>query len=332
MGYAPADMRDRTAEFAAAAERVRKQLGAAPGPSSAAAAGAAAAPVAPSEFARSAARIGHAIHATSGKLAKLAQLAKRTGMFDDPAQEIAELTAVVKQDITTLNTAIAELQQSTRKGADNKHSVDHNATVVDNLKSRLMSATKEFKDVLTLRQENIKVHNSRRSLFSATADSTSAKEDAFGGGPSPFRAGAGGNGTGLFNRGAGGARGSLQLSGKGGLPTHHAGGAQQQQQQQLALVPAQDQYLQSRQEALQNVEHTIAELGGIFQQLATMVAEQGELAIRIDENMEESLQNVENAQTHLVKYLDTISSNRWLIMKIFAVLVVFLLVFVVFVA
>ena len=31
----------------------------------------------------------------------------------------------------------------------------------------------------------------------------------------------------------------------------------------------------SRTEALQNVERTITELGGIFQQLATMVAEQG---------------------------------------------------------
>eukprot|EP00976_Prorocentrum_cordatum_P113295 1195675-Prorocentrum_minimum.AAC.8 len=54
-------------------------------------------------------------------------------------------------------------------------------------------------------------------------------------------------------------------------------------------------------QALQNVESTIAELGGIFQQLATMVAEQGELAVRIDENIDETLSNVEMAQTHLLK-------------------------------
>jgi syntaxin 5 len=42
-------------------------------------------------------------------------------------------------------------------------------------------------------------------------------------------------------------------------------------------------------------------LGGIFQQLATMVAEQGELAIRIDENIDETASNVEMAQTHLLK-------------------------------
>jgi syntaxin 5 len=48
-----------------------------------------------------------------------------------------------------------------------------------------------------------------------------------------------------------------------------------------------------------------------------MVAEQGELAVRIDENVDDAVANVDNAQTHLLKYLNRISSNRWLIMKIF---------------
>lgn len=37
------------------------------------------------------------------------------------------------------------------------------------------------------------------------------------------------------------------------------------------MVPQQDTYLNSRAEALHNVESTITELGGIFQQLAHMV-------------------------------------------------------------
>lgn len=46
---------------------------------------------------------------------------------------------------------------------------------------------------------------------------------------------------------------------------------QQQQQQQMALAAPEDTYLTSRAEALHNVEATIHELGGIFQQLAVMV-------------------------------------------------------------
>jgi len=45
------------------------------------------------------------------------------------------------------------------------------------------------------------------------------------------------------------------------------------------VVPRQD-YTQSRSTALHNVESTITELSGIFSHLATMVAHQGELAIR----------------------------------------------------
>lgn len=50
------------------------------------------------------------------------------------------------------------------------------------------------------------------------------------------------------------------------------GGGPSQQQSQALVVPQQDTYLNSRAEALHNVESTISELGGIFQQLAHMVS------------------------------------------------------------
>mmetsp|Transcript_16344 Transcript_16344/g.19596 ORF Transcript_16344/g.19596 Transcript_16344/m.19596 type:complete len:180 (-) Transcript_16344:439-978(-) len=179
-----------------------------------------------------------------------------------------------------------------------------------------MTATKDFKEVLTLRTENLKAHSERRNLFSKDSSKPGMKggyKPLFGDSPSST-----------------GAGGSLQFnSNNGGLPTHQSQGGGQQQ---LALVANNSNYMQSRQEALQNVESTIAELGGIFQQLATMVQEQGEMAIRIDENIDETMSNVDMAQTHLLKYLNNISSNRWLIMKIFFVLMVFLVIFVVFVA
>jgi t-SNARE complex subunit (syntaxin) len=56
------------------------------------------------------------------------------------------------------------------------------------------------------------------------------------------------------------------------------------------------------------------------------------MVCRIDENMDDTLANVEGAQGQLLKYLNSISSNRWLIIKIFFVLLAFLLIFVVFVA
>lgn len=47
------------------------------------------------------------------------------------------------------------------------------------------------------------------------------------------------------------------------------------------VVPRHENYSQNRAVALQSVESTISELSGIFTNLATMVAQQGELAIRL---------------------------------------------------
>ncbi|CAA2982407.1 syntaxin-32 isoform X1 [Olea europaea subsp. europaea] len=155
---ANASIRDRTQEFLGIAERVKKSYSSQNGPSSSGSK-----PLGPqtmamqSEFNRKASKIGLGIHQTSQKLSKLAKLAKRTSVFDDPTMEIQELTAVIKQDITALNSAVVDLQLlcNSRHGNSNISSdtTTHSTTVVDDLKNRLMSATKEFKEVLTMRTE-----------------------------------------------------------------------------------------------------------------------------------------------------------------------------------
>lgn len=330
--------RDRTQEFQSIADRLKKSVQSSSSPSSSVAGsqpnGSRSAVSIQSEFNKRASKIGYGIHQTSQKLAKLAKLAKRTSVFDDPTLEIQELTAVIKQDITALNAAVVDLQllcnTQNESGNISSDTTSHSTTVVDNLKNRLMTATKEFKEVLTMRTENLKVHESRRQLFSSTASKEStnpfvrqrplAAKSASGGSPAPPPPW------------ANGASSSSSL-----FPRKQADGEsqpllQQQSQQQQQMVPAQDTYMQSRAEALQNVESTIHELSNIFTQLATMVSQQGEIAIRIDENMEETLANVEGAQSQLVRYLNSISSNRWLMIKIFFVLIVFLMFFLFFVA
>ncbi|XP_077211743.1 syntaxin-32-like [Tasmannia lanceolata] len=327
--------RDRTQEFLTVAERLKKSLSSTPDvPSSSSK------PEGPrsvvsiqSEFNKRASKIGSGIHQTSQKLSKLAKLAKRTSVFDDPTVEIQELTALIKQDITALNSAVVDLQllcnSQNDSGNISSDTTSHSTTVVDNLKNRLMSTTKEFKDVLTMRTENLKVHENRRQMFSSSTSKDAANPfirqrplvakaaPSASTSPPPWANGSSSSSP-LFPR--------RQSNGEPSTPTQASG------QQQQQLVPAQDSYTQSRAEALQNVESTIHELSNIFTQLATMVSQQGELAIRIDENMDDTLSNVEGAQGALLKYLNSISSNRWLMIKIFFVLIVFLMIFLFFVA
>lgn len=330
-------LRDRTAEFQAIAERLQKQQGAAPGPSSSSAGAyghhpAKQAVQQQSEFAKKASQIGLSIHKTSMKLQKLAQLAKRSSMFDDPTAEIDELTGIIKQDIQGLNTAIAELQQVSSKRGENKQSADHSHTVVDNLRTRLKDATQEFKDVLTLRTENMKIHKERKQQYSMQPDSgvmermpLLSRDHAPGTASSSSSTSR--TASSLFGGQVRHRRDTSAAATFTGVHGHAGAGGYMQQQ----MVQA-DTYQSSRAEALHNVETTIVELGSIFTQLAEMVAAQGEMAQRIDENVEETMGNVDNAKAQLLKYLNNISNNRWLMLKVFFVLLVFLVVFIVFIA
>ncbi|CAM8894551.1 unnamed protein product [Rhodiola kirilowii] len=334
MKSAHSSYRDRTQEFQNVAERLKKSI------SSSSAAVSTSSGQKPergrsavaiqSEFNKRASKIGYAIHQTSQKLSKLAKLAKRTSVFDDPTVEIQELTALIKQDITALNSAVVDLQflcnSQNESGNITSDTTTHSTTVVDNLKNRLMSTTKEFKEVLTMRTENLKVHEGRRQMFS----STTSKEPS-----NPFirqrpLAGRSNSSASASPSPPPWANGESSSSSRG-FPKKQTN-VESQPLLQQQMVSLQDTYMHSRTEALQSVESTIHELGHIFTQLATMVSQQGELAIRIDENMGDTLANVEGAQGQLMRYLTSISSNRWLMIKIFAILVVFLMIFLFFVA
>jgi len=327
--------RDRTSEFFSIADRLGGSVGASASGGGGAGAGSGLAPrglsgsslgssslgapalskVDSSLFASKASSIGMGIHATSTKLARLAALAKRTSMFDDPAREIAELTGVIKQDIASLNAAISDLQNLSRgTSGSNKQTAAHGTTVVNNLKTKLMGAMKQFKEVLTVRNENLKVQESRRSRFTASPSKLPSQGD--GGVRQPLL-------------GAAPSSSPLPLGSR--APTTPGMPPPPPMFQSQALVAQNSSYVSARSEAIAQVESTITELGGIFSQLATMVQEQGELAVRIDENVEDTLSNVEAGQGELLKYLDRISGNRWLILKVLGVVLFFLLIFVLFV-
>lgn len=106
----------------------------------------------------------------------------------------------------------------------------------------------------------------------------------------------------------------------------------QQHSQQMLLYDESDSYVQQRAETMQNIESTIVELGGIFQQLAHMVKEQEEVVERIDTNIQDAEMNIEAAHGQILKYFQTVSKNRWLMIKIFGVLIFFFIFFVIFLA
>ncbi|PHH91323.1 hypothetical protein CDD83_894 [Cordyceps sp. RAO-2017] len=262
-----------------------------------------------SDFARKAAEIGRGISATMGKLEKLAQLAKRRTLFDDRPIEINELTFVIKQDLSSLNQQIGALQTLSKQQhpkADQEG--EHNKNVVYLLQGKLTDVSVNFKDVLEARTKNIQASRSRTENFISTV--TQHAQPSLQQSASPL--------YGTPNR-ASPAPGSDTLS------LNPVG-----EQQLLMMEEAQpsNTYIQQRGEAIEAIEKTISELGSIFGQLATMVSEQSDMIQRIDANTEDVVDNVDGAQRELMKYWSRVSSNRWLIAKMFGVLMIFFLLWV----
>ncbi|KAG9123317.1 cis-Golgi t-SNARE syntaxin [Ceratobasidium sp. 392] len=320
-------VQDRTVEFRTCVDSIRnrsanppkpkRQL---PGPSGS-----------KSEFARMAGAIGRDIAGTTVKLEKLAQLAKRKTLFDDKPVEISELTYVIKQEIASINKQIATLQayvkqQNASKSGGQREVEEHNNNVVMLLQSKLANTSMSFKDVLEIRTQNMKESKDRTDQFVYSASQAAANA------PPPAS-------SLLFSdsrskaKDKGKARAAVQDTDLLALDIDRAEAGQMPNgggdgYMQMQLVERQDNYLQERSTAIESIESTIAELGQIFTQLAQMVAEQRETVQRIDADTVDIANNVAGAQRELLKYYSSISSNRWLMLKVFGVLIVFFLVFI----
>ena len=70
-------------------------------------------------------------------------------------------------------------------------------------------------------------------------------------------------------------------------------------------------------------------MGQLFSQMATLVSEQSEVIMRIEDDVESGLQETVEAQGHMQNVYDITKGNRGLILKIFAVLVGFIFLFLV---
>lgn len=283
-----------------------------------------------SEFARRAADIGRSINSTMGKLERLAQLAKRKTLFDDKPVEIAELTYVIKQDLSSINSQIGNLQTLVRSQHPNSSKSsegqegEHAKNVVVMLQGKLADVSVGFKEVLEVRTKNIQASRSRTENFVSNVAGRVAEASTLQQSASPLYTPPTTRPSSHMHPGPSPSPSLLSLDPN---PSHSQPMSQQQLQLLEEAQPV-NSYLSARSEAIEAIERTINELGGIFGQLAQMVSEQSEMIQRIDAETEDVVTNVSGAQRELLKYWGRVSSNRWLVVKMFGVLMIFFLLWV----
>jgi len=256
-----------------------------------------------SDFSTIATQIGMDIASTSEKLERLTKLAKKKSLFDDPSVEIQELTVVINQDIKNITSQIAVLQQHKDTVRKNKQVESHTDTVVSTLRSKLQKTTKGFSEVLEVRTENLKTQQKERETFT---------------------------GSQLESLGRRTAESPLYRPTTPEISETSSSGEVAITMPQQSLLLMQDRYITNRAEAVISIEKTITELQSIFRQLATLVAEQQEQIERIDHDIDTTGSHVDGAQNALIKYYNNLSNNRWLMIKLFFVLLFFAMIFIVF--
>jgi syntaxin 5 len=253
-----------------------------------------------SAFHEEASRLTYELQDTSDMLTKLTKLILQRNVFDDHSSEIQEMTLVVKQKLGLFHNKLKKLQdlKDSHRGWTQSQADKHSSTVINTLRTQLMDTTQEFKKVLQTRTQSLQETNQRRSKFTAEPPKL---------------------GSALFANKA-----ALEDDESSSSDLHAGGGPGMQLQMQRDGGQA---YFQARNDAVRQIEQTINELGGMFQEFARIVADQDELIMRIDDDVETALVNVERGQNELIRYLNRVSGNRNLILKIFAVLFFFILFF-----
>lgn len=307
-------------------------------------------------FNEAAGEIARGVHRTSALLSKLTKLVRRQGLFDDPTDEINNLIYKIKQDLDDMNSKCDSAQQyiDSRKGSygESNQSSTHSVKVVSHLKSDLMETTKDFKTVLELRSSKMKDQQVRKveligkGMLSPLRGIENAAKQAQNKSKTDSHS-KNSNGIADSSQNSSLVRRSPAMNKLPSPYMHpynlHSSNAEQanrfstpnalemQQQQELLLDPvAENQYYDAREKAVSEVEKTIGELGQLFNRLALMISEQQELVERVDEDVENALENTDKAQNILLKTYENVSSNKNLYFKLFVILAVFVLFFVIF--
>ncbi|CEG36968.1 syntaxin-like protein [Plasmopara halstedii] len=231
------------------------------------------------QFNAAASDISKEVYQASKRLQQLTQLVRQNNMFNDPTDAINELAALVKKDITDINMQLDNLQEyidSKRQSATSRQAARHSDAVVSLMKSNLMATTKGFKDILEVRQENMKLQQSRRARYGKTASRALGKPLAFKA-PKPPRS----------NSSHTDSEQEVNLFNTLPRPGLNMADTKQTEIQPLIttmtqeqLVAEQQNYAESRAGAVSQIESHIVDIGQLFGRLSTLIHEQGDLVRR----------------------------------------------------
>ncbi|KAG5470400.1 hypothetical protein LSCM1_01644 [Leishmania martiniquensis] len=262
-------------------------------------------------FNRFAKEFSNNIATVSEYIMRLAQLANRQSVFDDQTAEVSELAQMVKSSLQRLHSDAETLEQLKRRAVESqKGSVPTKGDargMFGGSSDHLRTSERHSDTVVeTLRSRLARTGQKFRTTLQQQSRSLKDKANrrhmfTTADRPQTFE-------SALFQD------------------------QEQHQQQQLLLSGTRNTlYYQQRADAVQEIEAAVQEVGELFNDFTRLVQEQEEVVLRIDTDVDNAVRHVNAGSNELMRYLTNLSSNRGLILKVFAMLFFFLMLFGVFV-
>jgi len=295
-------------------------------------------------------------------LQELADLVRHQSSMDQHASvKMNQMVVRIKSSIENLNTRIDDASNRVSRKRNAGQADQQAANLVNGLQEHFAEAANDFKNILQERTDVMEEQRSmQKQVYTADEDDDEIPNLSMTGPPPVFSNNhnnmgfpsldltsnlmAAGQPTGSLPRPhgisySGGGSGQLHqrrttggiYGGMAPLTPQDIQRQEEEMQLQTQLIPEQD-YLQQRADAMATVEASIAELGTVFNRLAVMVNEQGHMVQRVDDNVQDANANMNLAMQVLTDTLTSLRTNRMLALRVFAVLLVFIIGFIIFAA
>jgi syntaxin 5 len=103
-----------------------------------------------------------------------------------------------------------------------------------------------------------------------------------------------------------------------------------QSQATMQMQNNRNQYYQDRNVAVQGIEKMMSELSTMFTRLGQAIHEQRAMIEKIDNNLDISMNNIEMGHKEIIKMQSDVRSNRGLLLKIFFIVIVSSVIYILF--
>lgn len=233
-------------------------------------------------------------------LDRMRRLGHQSGVFDEPGVEMGELTTIIQMDLDTISQTIQRL------GA--MRQTEHTAGILASLKSSAMMLAQEFAATSHTQLQRMRATESHRRAFGA-------------------------NHSGNWSASAGLRARGPRKAGLNQMDVSLSALDEPEAEDDACVInlPSSSMLAQQQRQPRHNVaaveaaEKMIGEVAKSFQKMTGILSQQKEMLASIDHNLDMSVSDLDKAQTSLSAFLDGITGNRALVLKVFGVLILFTL-------